>query len=247
MPMALAALTTACGRVPAVARWYTRADDGVLWYAPTSEKLIALTIDDGPAASTDSILDVLGAHGAKATFFLIGSHIEGNEDVVRRLIREGHEVANHMLFDVPSAKLSPDTFALHFTRTDSILRSFGAEPVWFRPGSGRFNDRMLALLCEVGSIGVLGDVYPFDAAIPSAGFAVDFITQRARPGSIIIMHDGKGRGRRTARALAYVLPTLQRAGYRVVTLTELMRATAADQRRSAECDTSSAAAFVEAR
>jgi peptidoglycan-N-acetylglucosamine deacetylase len=233
VPLAtLAALLAACGRVPAVARWYTRADERVLWYHTTSEKLVALTIDDGPAATTDSLLDVLAAHGARATFFIIGSRVPANEAVVRRMIREGHEVANHMLFDVPSAKLAPDTFALHFARTDSILRSFGVQPVWFRPGSGRFNEHMLEFVCARGSIGVLGDVYPFDTAIRSAGFAADVILERTRPGSIIILHDGEKRGYRTARVLAHVVPVLARAGYRIVTLTELARAAASVGRAS---------------
>src|SRR5215212_4346880 len=118
VPFAVAAVNRACGRVPAVARWYTRADERVLWYGATSEKLVALTIDDGPAATTDSILDVLASHGAHATFFLIGSRVEGNEHLVRRMLREGHEVANHMLLDIPSAKLTPDAFRRHFLRTD---------------------------------------------------------------------------------------------------------------------------------
>jgi peptidoglycan-N-acetylglucosamine deacetylase len=210
-------------RVPGIARWYTRADDRVLWYVPTAEKLVALTIDDGPAATTGSLLDVLATHRAKATFFLIGSHVTGRGTVVRRLLREGHEVANHMLLDVPSAKLSPDTFEIHFARTDSILRSFGAEPAWFRPGSGRFTRHMLRFLAARGATGVLGDVYPFDAAIPSAAFAAHYIIRRTRPGSIIILHDGPRRGHRTAHVLVHVLPTLERAGYRVVTLSQLVR------------------------
>jgi peptidoglycan/xylan/chitin deacetylase (PgdA/CDA1 family) len=222
VPLALAAVGGACGRVPAMARWYTRSDERVLWYHATAEKRIALTIDDGPAATTDSILDVLTRHGAKATFFLIGSRVAGNEEVVRRMIRDGHEVANHMLYDIPSARLAPDTFQLHFARTDSILRSFGVGPVWFRPGSGRFNEAMLEFLCDRGFVGVLGDVYPFDTAIRSAAFAVDFIVERTRPGSIIILHDGHGRGNRTARVLAHALPALAAAGYRVMTLTELV-------------------------
>jgi peptidoglycan/xylan/chitin deacetylase (PgdA/CDA1 family) len=223
VPLGLLTLLAACGRVPAAARWYTRADERVLWYHPTSEKLVALTIDDGPSARTDSILDVLARHGARATFFIIGAHVEGNEEVVRRLLRDGHEVANHTWLDVPSASLSPDTFQLHFTRTDSLLRSFGARPVWFRPGSGRFNARMLELICAHGSVPVLGDVYPFDTAIRSVGFAADFLLERTRPGSIIILHDGPDRAHRTARVLAHALPILSRAGYRVVTLTELAR------------------------
>lgn len=219
----VALAVTSCGRVPGLVRWYMRADDRVIWYQPDVENLVALTIDDGPAVgATAEILDVLDEHDARATFFLIGSHAAREGEIVRRILREGHEVGNHMLFDQPSARLSPETLRTHFVQTDSILRSFGARPAWFRPGAGRFNENMLDLLCEKGAAAALGDVYPFDTLITSEDFAADYVVRRARPGSVLILHDGPERGRRTARVLARALPLLRRAGYRVVSLTELV-------------------------
>jgi peptidoglycan-N-acetylglucosamine deacetylase len=71
---------------------------------------------------------------------------------------------------------------------------------------------------------VLGSVYPFDATIPSAAWATGYILRNVRPGAIVVLHDGGGRGRRTARVLAEVLPELRRRGYRVVSLSELVAA-----------------------
>ena len=72
----------------------------VVYYFPTKEPLVALTIDDGPDGSiTGEMLDVLQAHGAKATFFVLTDNIPGNEVVVRRMVVEGHELGNHLTED----------------------------------------------------------------------------------------------------------------------------------------------------
>jgi peptidoglycan/xylan/chitin deacetylase (PgdA/CDA1 family) len=69
----------------------------------TRAKAVALTLDDGPdAATTPAILDLLRQHGARATFLLITSRVPGNEELVRRMLAEGHEIGNHMPRDEPS-------------------------------------------------------------------------------------------------------------------------------------------------
>src|SRR5918993_4597944 len=94
-----------------VVRWLSRHFPDVLFEQPNAGPLVALTFDDSPhATSTPRILDVLAAHDARATFFMIGEYVAGNEAVVRRLIAEGHELGNHMLSDAPSARLSAAEF-----------------------------------------------------------------------------------------------------------------------------------------
>jgi peptidoglycan/xylan/chitin deacetylase (PgdA/CDA1 family) len=82
---------------------------------------------------------------------------------------------------------------------------------------------MIRILREHQYRCAVGSIYPLDAAIPSATWATQHILRHARPGAIIILHDGGKRGTRTARVLAAVLPELNKRGYRVVTLSELMR------------------------
>jgi peptidoglycan/xylan/chitin deacetylase (PgdA/CDA1 family) len=72
----------------------------VIYRFPKTEPLAALTIDDSPfARSTPAILDVLERVGAKATFFVIGSYVQGNEGLLERIVQMGHEIGNHMLRD----------------------------------------------------------------------------------------------------------------------------------------------------
>jgi peptidoglycan/xylan/chitin deacetylase (PgdA/CDA1 family) len=196
-------------------------DARVLYSVDLDERVVALTIDDGPdPATTPAILDVLRDHGARATFFVVGERIAGNEALLHRMVREGHEVANHMLRDRPSIELDPQTFEAALLQTRDALRPYPATR-WFRPASGYYDDAMLDILDTHGLQCVLGNVYPLDAHIGWSWLHRTWIRWRARAGSITILHDGGRRGKRTTRTLAGVLPHLAKKGYRVVTLTEL--------------------------
>jgi peptidoglycan/xylan/chitin deacetylase (PgdA/CDA1 family) len=194
---------------------------GCLYRVPTRAPLVALTIDDGPdPASTPLILAELRRHRARATFFLIADRVPSLEHIVRRLTLEGHELGNHFTRDHPSIRLSPTAFEADLLRAHQVLAPFG--PVkWARPGSGWYSRAMIRTMRRHGYRCALGSVYPFDATIPSAAFAAHYILRHARPGAVVILHDGGGRGQRTAKVLAEVLPELRRRGYQVVSLSEL--------------------------
>jgi hypothetical protein len=92
---------------------------------------------------------------------------------------------------------------------------------WFRPGSGKYDARMLATLEAHGYRCALGSVYPFDPQIRWSWFSRRFILSNVQPGSVVILHDWDSKGRRTVETLSNVLPVLAKRGFRVVTLTEL--------------------------
>src|SRR5262249_3506226 len=94
---------------------------------------------------------------------------------------------------------------------------------WLRPGSGWYTPRMVASIERAGYCLALGSIYPFDAQLPSSAFASAYIRANARPGAVIVLHDGHSRGHRTALTLQRVLPALRARGYRVVSLSELER------------------------
>jgi peptidoglycan-N-acetylglucosamine deacetylase len=216
----------ACGRPPGAVVSYLRADEGVVFHGPTAARVVALTIDDGPDARTPAILDLLAAHDARATFFLVAAHIAGNEATVRALLAQGHEIGHHMLHDTPTARQPAAVFEEHFLAAESILQAFQPCLRWFRPASARFNAHVLRTVRAHGYTPVLGDVYPLDAHIPSADFAANYILRNVRPGSILVLHEGGARAGRAMRALERVLPELRRRGYHVTTLSELLGPTA---------------------
>lgn len=193
----------------------------VLFRVPTAERAVVLTIDDGPdPATTPEILDVLELHEARATFFLMGSRAERHPKLVRAIVARGHEVASHMWEDVPTRGLDSATFERRLLRTHRVLSQFAA-PRWLRPGGGLYSDRIVRRAEAHGYELALGTVYPLDTIVRWPGLVARFVVGWARPGSIVILHDGEGRGARTTEALRRALPDLRRRGYRVTTLSAL--------------------------
>jgi len=193
----------------------------VMYSIDTQERVIALTIDDGPdAVHTPRILDLLQQYGVKATFFLIASRISGNEAILERMAAEGHELANHLMYDEPSIRLAPDEFESQLLQADAALQPY-SDLRWFRPGSGWYDEGMLATLQRHGYRTALGSIYPYDPQVASAWFSSHYVLWKARPGAIIVLHDYAVRGGRTVAALETILPELIAQGYRFITLSEL--------------------------
>ena len=206
----------------AISRW---SGDRMLFYFDTEEPVVALTIDDGPDAdSTPRILEVLQQNDAKATFFLIGKNIEGNEEVVTSLAEAGMELGNHMLKDRMSLILFfKDEFTEPFEKTEELIveASGGESPSWFRPGQGLFVTEMLEWVGSKGYRSVLGAPFPYDTLLGDPQFSAEFILKRVQPGSIIVLHDRCDRGLRTVQALELLLPELNQRGFSVTTLSGL--------------------------
>lgn len=220
--MALTFLASALAAAPSlVVEWAKWKSPSVVFSVPVSERVVALSIDDGPSSSTASILRVLAENDAHATFFLIGTNVEARPAGARDILATGNELGHHMMRDRPSRRLTEEAFEASFDEMDAILNGLGGSHL-FRPGSGWYNARMVQLAAERGYRTVLGSVYPFDAQIPSGRLASWYVLENAAPGAILIMHDGPERGARTAEVLRRVLPELRRRGYRIVTVSTLL-------------------------
>jgi peptidoglycan-N-acetylglucosamine deacetylase len=217
-----------------VVRWLSRRFPDVLFERANAGPLVALSFDDSPhPASTPRILDVLAAHDAHATFFVIGEHVAGNEEIVRRLVDEGHELGNHMMSDAASAALPAAEFERQLLQTHALLTRFG--PVrWFRPGHTWFNRRMLDQIHRHGYRCAMASAYALEFLPVSAPYAARHILLNVRPGGVIILHDGTADQERTVGVLQRILPALRRRGYQVVTISELA---AAGQAQRACCKT----------
>lgn len=193
-----------------------------IYFGETSEPVIALTIDDGPnATTTPEILATLARYQVKATFFSISSNIAGNESLMLETVRQGHELGNHMIEDRASIRLSSEEFTTSLLQAKEALGQF-AETRWFRPGMGWYNSEMIAIAAQHNYKTVLGSVFPYDTHLPFPWFASQFILANVRPGAIIVLHDGEGRGKRAAMTLHKVIPKLQSQGYQFVTLSQLL-------------------------
>jgi peptidoglycan/xylan/chitin deacetylase (PgdA/CDA1 family) len=132
-------------------------------------------------------------------------------------------LGNHFTQDRPSIGLEPHAFEADLLQAHRDLSTWG-RLIWARPGSGWYSQAMIEAMQRHGYRCALGSVYPFDATIPSVAWAARYILRNAKPGAIVVLHDGGSRGQRTVRILAKVLPELRRRGYRVVSLSELAAA-----------------------
>jgi len=206
-------------------RWLVRALPGtypdVVYFVPTDERAIALTIDDGlDVETTPAILDVLDAHQVTATFFLISNTLAGKEQLLHRILAAGHEIGHHMTQYEVTVSLSDEDLRIKFNEAADILEAV-APITWFRPGSGRYNDQVLSLTSERGYRIALASVAPLDTLISSPHSMATFINWMVEPGSVVVLHDVDARGRRTAATLDRLLPILHDRGYAVMSLSEL--------------------------
>ncbi|KAL2142246.1 hypothetical protein VTI28DRAFT_1383 [Corynascus sepedonium] len=198
-------------------------------WLPPSKPLVALTIDDAPSDHTPAILAALADAGAHATFFVIGSQVSGREEVLREIVRAGHELANHGLHDEPARALPPAELEVQLGRVQTLIdAAYTAEgrtppPAgkgrYYRPGSGFFSEPIRRVTRRLGYRVVLGSIYPHDAQVPWAWVNARHILSMLHPGGIIICHDRRSW---TEPMLRTVLPEMKRRGYQAVTLTELL-------------------------
>ena len=220
----LATMVLGCSH-SAEPRWFIRSLPGdypdVVYFVPTDERAIALTIDDGvDPVTTPEILEVLEAHDVTATFFLVSNSLEGNEALVNEIVASGHELGHHMTEDEVTVSLSEEELISKFNEAAEALEPF-ASVTWFRPGSGRYNDQVLALTRERGYRIAMASVAPLDTLISYPHAMATFINWMVEPGSVVVLHDVDKRGRRTAVTLDRLLPILHDRGYAVMSLGEL--------------------------
>lgn len=184
---------------------------------PAEPKYIALTFDDGPRrGTTERLLDGLRERGASATFFLVGEEIAGNEDLVRRMTAEGHQVGNHTWSHVRLAGTAPETAAEEVRRTQAALEEvLGEGTYWLRPPYGLIDEDM-----ETAVPMVKWSVDPRDWESRNAAQVTRAVLRDARPNAIILLHDIYPSSVEAALAIVDALET---EGYWFVTVEELLR------------------------
>lgn len=190
----------------------------VLTRLPTTERVVWLTIDDGPSDDTHAVLDLLDAHEARATFFLVGDRARRRPDLVGEIVRRGHGVGNHSESH-PQAlfwALGPRRMQREIARTQHVLGEIaGTPPRWFRAVVGMANPFVAPALAPLGLARVGWSARGFDGVAADADAVVARIEAQLTPGAIILMHEGAPHGRNVAM-LAKLLARLDALGYRCV-------------------------------
>ena len=183
--------------------------------APADPPVVALTFDDGPnPPDTVALLDVLAREQVPAVFCLVGVQVEAHPDLVRRIVDDGHVVANHSWQHDDLGQLSPDAVRDDLQRTlDAIHAVVPGVPVpFFRAPYGHWG-RTIEVAAELGMRALEWQlaVEDWDPAPPA-----DVLVERlgaVEPGGVVLLHDGGGDRSATVEAVARVAPRLRAAGW----------------------------------
>ncbi|RJQ77127.1 polysaccharide deacetylase family protein [Pseudonocardiaceae bacterium YIM PH 21723] len=189
-----------------------------LRHGDRSQPKVALTFDDGPVPPyTDQILDTLGEFGVPGTFFVAGLHARAFPDLIDRMAREGHVVANHTWSHAYVPDLSAPDLRWQLSTTNSAIREVtGTAPRLFRPPYGSRTPQALRQLAAEGMATVLWDVDTVDWSMPGAKSIAKHALTNVRNGSVIIMHDGGGDRSQTVAALPVIVRGLLERGFDLV-------------------------------
>lgn len=193
----------------------------------TTEKVVALTFDDGPTKNaTGKIINLLAQENVKATFFLTGQGIEQNPNEARQLLAAGHQIANHSYSHQRMAFLSYQTVVNEIEKTNQLIRSVGYEgEIVFRPPYGKKLFVLPWYLQQQAITSVTWDVEPeTDKGIANDSEAIaQHVLDRATPGSIILLHVMFDSRQASIDSVPLIIRGLKAKGYTFVTVDELLK------------------------
>ena len=191
----------------------------------TQQKVLYLTFDAGyENGCTGQILDALQARGVKAAFFLVGNYIEKNPDLVRRMVAEGHIVANHTMHHPDMGKIEEKAaFQKELTQLEDLFRQVtGKElPKYYRPPQGTYSQKNLEHAKALGYKTVFWSLAYADwrnDAQPTDQQAFDKLLPRTHDGAVVLLHSTS---QTNARILPQLLAKWEELGYRFGTIDEL--------------------------
>lgn len=184
---------------------------------PNTPKLIAITFDDGPRRSTTTaLLDGLAQRGVRATFFLIGEQVPGNEDILRRMDEEGHQLGIHSYSHSQLTDLNDADFSAEVDRTRTVLKNaVGHNDFLLRPPYGMTDPGVTR---RAGAPIILWSIDPQDWGDRNADREVAQVVSQAKDGDIILFHDIYPE---SVEAALRVVDALHEKGFYFLTVSDL--------------------------
>jgi chitooligosaccharide deacetylase len=221
-------------RSSSVAREVHRAKDG--------GQCIYLTFDDGPNLfCTPQILDVLAEHRAVATFCVIGEYAADHPELIRRIVAEGHGLANHTMTHRDLSLCAPEEIRREISRASGVITTISPQTPLrhLRAPYGIWTGEARAAAAALGLVPLDWTVDPRDWSCPGEDAIVETVLTHIRPDGVILLHDGcppneLPRGDRTRLreqtvvALRRMIPALRERGFVFRTLPLPSAASAAD-------------------
>ncbi|MBE3590522.1 MAG: polysaccharide deacetylase family protein [Firmicutes bacterium] len=199
-------------------------EDQPMYYVRTTDKVLGLTFDiSWGTKAVEDVLAVLRDHRIRATFFLSGPWSAQHPDLVRRIARDGHEIASHGQAHVNLSQRSEAEIAANLSDAARILVGLtGQTPRFFRPPNGDFDRRVVRIAREQGQETVIWSVDSLDWIQRDPAAIAARVVRGAFPGAVLLFHASDS-APSTAAALPAVFEELTRMGYRFVPLGDLLK------------------------
>ena len=213
-----------------------RLSDRILWAVfstnpnPASELVrssietgVVLTFDDGPNSDhTPAILDELASSEVQACFFVVGSHLDGRQPLVERMVAEGHQVGSHGWLHERHSNYTDDQVGSSLAKTSEALQAItGIATELFRPPYGDHDARVAEIARELGQATWLWSVDAQDWEEPGAEEIEHRILDQVQDGAVILLHDGRGDRSQTVAALGPIAASLTQRGFTITGLPEM--------------------------
>jgi peptidoglycan/xylan/chitin deacetylase (PgdA/CDA1 family) len=201
------------------------------YHIQSNEKVVALTFDDGPSAVwTPQILDALKAVNVKATFFMLGMHVQQYPEIARRVAEEGHEIGNHTYDHHGLFYYKPQELNREVKDTEKVILSVtGIKTKYFRPPKAWITAKERKYLNSLGYTTVLWSLNSKDWVNFDDRYIVKYILHHVQPGDIILFHDSGGvfkteggNRKETVNTIPRLVQKLRERGYRFVTISQLL-------------------------
>ncbi|SDX56763.1 polysaccharide deacetylase family protein [Paenibacillus sp. CF384] len=194
---------------------------GITSQVETSQKVIAITFDDGPTGNVDQLLPLLDKYKAKATFFLIGGELEQHPEEGRKIVEAGHEIGNHTFSHDRMVFKSPSYIKDEIEKTNALIRQTGYKgDILFRPPYGK---KLLGLpyyLHKHHMKSITWNLEP-DTYYSATADKVRYVEEKVKPGDILLLHPMYDQNE--IAATDEILQALTEQGYAFVTVSELLK------------------------
>lgn len=199
---------------------------GLVTKAETTEKVVALTFDDGPTDNTDEILSILKEEDVKATFFVTGREVQENFEEAQKLVAAGHELGNHSYSHKRMVLKTSSFIKEEIEHTDELIRKTGYEgTIQFRPPYGKKLIGLPRYLDKHNRKTILWDIEPetYPEIAANSKKIVNHVSENVQPGSIILLHVMYDSREESMKSVKGIITDLKAKGYTFKTVSEIVK------------------------
>jgi polysaccharide deacetylase family sporulation protein PdaB len=195
-----------------------------IYEVKTNKKILALSFDISWGNKTPlPVLEVLKENNLRCTFFLSGPWVKEYPEIVQRIKEDGHEIGSHGYRHIDLSNLSKTEIKEEISKTHQIIKEIaGVEAKLIRTPNGDYSNHVIEAIHESGYEAIKWGTDSLDWMNPGVDSIIDRVCQQAHAGDIVLMH-ASDTCQQTAAALPVIIKNLQDQGYKMITVSELLK------------------------